>query len=110
MLYSSKQRNDLLHEVDVATHAPLYKLIDSDLLRTLMKRTGSGASVSVRDLATLTAIARSTIGALLTGVQQSVPEGAAHAIADAIGVDVLILFTPVGRSTTLAAVPDADTA
>ena len=110
MLHPSKQCNDLLHEVDVATHASLYKLIDPELLRTLMKRTGSGASVSVRELATLTSIPRSTIGALLTGVQQSVPEASAHAIAEAIGVDVLILFTPVGRSVTLAAVPNVDTA
>ncbi len=94
----------------MATHAPLYKLIDPDLLRTLMKRTGSGSAVSVRELATLTNIPRSTIGALLTGVQQSVPEASAHAIAEAIGVDVLILFTPIGRSVTLTAVPDADTA
>ncbi|MFJ3590099.1 helix-turn-helix domain-containing protein [Streptomyces sp. NPDC090231] len=94
----------------MATHASLYKLIDPDLLRTLMKRTGSGAPVSVRELATLAHIPRSTIGALLTGAQQSVPEASAHAIVEAIGVDVLILFTPIGRSVTLAAVPDAATA
>lgn len=95
----------------MATHAPLYKLIDPDLLRTLMRRTGTGASVSVRELSALTRIPRSTIGALLTSVQQSVPEAAAHAIADAIGVDTLVLFTPIGRSAaTLAAVPNANTA
>ncbi|WP_030928394.1 helix-turn-helix domain-containing protein [Streptomyces sp. NRRL B-24720] len=90
----------------MATHAPLYKLVSPDLLRTLMLRTGTGAAVSVRELATLADVPRSTIGNLLTGAQQAVQEQTAHAIAEAIGVDVLVLFAPVGRSVPLAAVPD----
>ena len=94
----------------MATHAPLFKLVRPTVLRTLMERTGTGASVSVRELATITGVPRSTIGALLTGAQQAVQEPWAHAIAEAIGEDLLVLFAPVGRSITLAAVPDADTA
>lgn len=110
MLKSSKQCNDLLHEVDVSTHAPLYKLVRPELLRTLMERTGTGASVSVRELAALAGVPRSTIGALLTGVQQAVQEAAAHAIVEALGVDLLVLFAPVGRSVTLTAVPETASA
>jgi hypothetical protein len=110
MLRPSKQCNDLSHEVDVATHAPLYKLLDPQLLRTLMKRTGTGASVSVRELAALADVPRSSIGALLTGTQQAVQEAAAHSIADALGVDLLILFAPVGRCVTLAGIPESESA
>jgi transcriptional regulator with XRE-family HTH domain len=78
---------------------PLYQLVDRELLARLMKRTGTGASVSVRELATQAGVSRSTIGNLLSGSQEAVFNPAAHQIADAIGVDVLILFTPTGRAT-----------
>ncbi|MFD9369610.1 helix-turn-helix domain-containing protein [Streptomyces sp. NPDC060020] len=78
---------------------PLYQLLDRTLLARLMKRTGTGAAVSVRELAAETGVSRSTIGNLLSGEQQSVFEPAAREIAGAIGVDVLILFTPTGRAT-----------
>ncbi|MFE4679176.1 helix-turn-helix domain-containing protein [Streptomyces sp. NPDC056723] len=94
----------------MTTHAPLYKLLRPELLRTLMERTGTGAAVSVRELAAQAGVPRSTIGALLTGAQRAVQENAAHSIAAVLGVDVLVLFAPVGRSVTLTAVPDKDTA
>jgi transcriptional regulator with XRE-family HTH domain len=78
---------------------PLFRLVDRTLLATLMKRTGSGASVSVRELAAQAGVSRSTIGNLLSGSQESVFAPTACQIATAIGVDVLILFTPTGRST-----------
>ncbi|MET9465847.1 helix-turn-helix domain-containing protein [Streptomyces sp. NPDC006544] len=78
---------------------PLLRLVNRDLLATLMKRTGSGASMSVRELATEAGVPRSTIGNLLSGGQESVFYPTACQIAAAIGVDVLILFTPTGRST-----------
>ncbi len=90
----------------MATHAPQYKIVKPGLLRELMGRTGTGARVTVRELAQQSGTSRSTIGNLLTGAQQSVQEQTAHAIARAIGVDTLILFAPVGRSVELAAVPD----
>ncbi|MDV9194355.1 helix-turn-helix domain-containing protein [Streptomyces sp. Wh19] len=94
----------------MATHAPLYKLVKPGLLRTLMERTGTGAAVSVRELSALTGVPRSTIGALLTGAQQAVQDTAAHAIVEGLGVDLLILFAPVGRSVTLTAVPETESA
>lgn len=104
MLKPSKQCNDLPHEVDVTTPAPLYKLVRRDLLRTLMQRTGDGSAVSVRQLAHRTGAARSTIGNLLTGTQEATDVETAHKIAAAIGVDVLVLFVPVGRTAPLALV------
>ncbi|MFI8853624.1 helix-turn-helix domain-containing protein [Streptomyces sp. NPDC053499] len=105
MLDSSKQCNDFSHEVDVSTNAPMYKLLDSDLLRRLMERTGTGASMSIRGLSAASGVPRSTIHNLLTGAQQSIPSDTAHALARAIGVDLLILFAPVGRSVPIEAVP-----
>ncbi|MFE5853583.1 hypothetical protein ACFQ61_10265 [Streptomyces sp. NPDC056500] len=99
MLWSSKQCNASLHEVDVNTPTPtLYRLVSRDLLRILMKRTGTGAAVSVRTLAAKAAVPRGTIGNLLAGDQESVFSDAAHRIAKAIGVDVLILFIPMERA------------
>ncbi|NNJ04194.1 XRE family transcriptional regulator [Streptomyces sp. PKU-MA01144] len=81
------------------THpVPLYRLVSADLLRTLMRRTGTGASVSVRELAALAGIPHGTIGNLLTGEQEAVLASSAHSIAAAIGVDVLVLWIPEGRS------------
>ena len=78
---------------------PLFKLLDRDLLGRLMQRTGTGASVSVRELAALAGVPHGTIGNLLTGEQESVIAPTACSIARAIGVDVLVLFAPLGRAT-----------
>lgn len=107
MLWSSKQCNKTSHEVDVTTPAPLYKLVRRELLRTLMQRTGDGSAVSVRQLAHRTGVSRSTIGNLLTGDQEATDMETAHKIVSAIGVDVLVLFVPVGRTTPLALVRQA---
>ncbi|WP_282696292.1 hypothetical protein [Streptomyces sp. CC208A] len=64
-----------------------------------MERTGTGAPLSIRGLATKAGVAHGTIGNLLTGEQESVIEPTAHAICGAIGVDLLILFAPEGRAT-----------
>lgn len=77
---------------------PMYKLVSADLLRSLMQRTGSGQSLSVRDLATAVGVPRGTIGNLLTGETKSQPERVAHAIARVIGVDLLVLWVPIGRA------------
>lgn len=81
------------------TPIPLFRLVDRDLLAKLMERTGTGAAVTGRELAAKAAVPRSTIGNLLTGEQESVFYPTACEIASAIGVDVLILFTPTGRAT-----------
>lgn len=88
----------------MTTPAPLYKIVRRELLRTLMQRTGDGSAVSVRQLAHRTGVPRSTIGNLLTGDQEATDMETAHKIAAAIGVDVLVLFVPVGRTTPLAPV------
>ncbi|MCT2591086.1 helix-turn-helix transcriptional regulator [Streptomyces sp. N2-109] len=80
---------------------PLYKLVSSTLLRTLMERTGTGAPISLRELARRAGIARSSLHALLHEMQEAVPASEAHGIAQTIGVDLLILFAPVGRTVEL---------
>jgi transcriptional regulator with XRE-family HTH domain len=76
-----------------------HRLVNADLLRQLMQRTGTGSRISIRDLADAAGVPHGTIGNLLTGEQYTVPADKAAAIARVIGVDVLILFEPLGRST-----------
>ncbi|WP_254407232.1 hypothetical protein [Streptomyces sp. GMY02] len=64
-----------------------------------MRRTGDGRSVSIRDLADAADVHHSTIGLLLTGVQESVPGEVAQAVADRIGVDLPVLWECIGRTT-----------
>ncbi|MEV0115566.1 helix-turn-helix transcriptional regulator [Streptomyces sp. NPDC050844] len=78
----------------------MYRLVRRDLLRMLMQRTRTGAPVAIRELASVAGVSRSTIGHLLTGQRRSVPLDTAHAIAQHIGVELLVLFVPVGRSQT----------
>ena len=85
----------------MSRETPMYKLVSIDLMRTLMQRTGTGARITGRELAADAGIAHGTIGSLLTGAQQSVPASTADAIARRIGVDLLVLFVPVGRSVQL---------
>jgi transcriptional regulator with XRE-family HTH domain len=87
-----------MHEVNVSNPL-MYRLIDPDLLRRLMQRTGTGAPMSVRQLADAAKIPKSTVDNLLNGGQIATSAEKAHAIAGAIGVDVLVLFEPVGRAT-----------
>ncbi|MGW4388242.1 helix-turn-helix domain-containing protein [Streptomyces sp. NPDC004685] len=82
-------------------------LVDADLLRRLMKRTGTGAKVTVRVLAAQTGLANGTVGALLNGTQQKLPEDKARRVAHAIGVDLPILFIPCERAGS-SLVPQQD--
>lgn len=91
-----------MHEVDVTEVEPQYKLVSADLLRSLMQRTGTGAAISLRELARRAGIAKSSLHALLHGMQEAVSASEAHGIARVIGVDLLILFAPVGRTVELA--------
>ncbi|MCX5587613.1 XRE family transcriptional regulator [Streptomyces erythrochromogenes] len=77
---------------------PVYQLVNRDLLKTLMSRTGSGQSVTIRELAQRAGCSSTVVGALVSGAKQCVVASTAHGIARVIGVDTLILFTPVGRS------------
>jgi lambda repressor-like predicted transcriptional regulator len=73
-------------------------LVDPDLLVLLMKRTGDGKSVSVRDLAAEAGVHPSKVGFLRNGSHKSAPHEAALAIARRLGVDHLVLWAPVGRA------------
>ncbi|MFG2225339.1 XRE family transcriptional regulator [Streptomyces sp. NPDC048644] len=84
------------------SRTPQYQLLDADLLRRLMQRTGTGQRVTIRELAAHAGCAVGTVGNLLSGKQQCVTSGTAHSVAQAIGVDTLVLFAPTGRATPVS--------
>lgn len=86
---------------------PLYRLVDRELLRKLMERTSTGASVSIRQLGDAAGVPHQTIGNLLSGAQKSVPMDVAHAICDRIGCGVLMLFAPPRHAETASALVGA---
>lgn len=75
-----------------------YAVASSDRLKLLMERTGTGESISSRELATAAGVAHGTIGALMSGAQRCVSEPKAKSIAAALGVDLLVLWIPMERS------------
>lgn len=97
MLILFNPMNTLINGVIVCLETPQYKLIDRDLLRRLMQRTGTGKRINTRDLAEASGLSHGTISNLLTGIRTDIPCENAHALANAIGVDVLVLFVPTGR-------------
>lgn len=100
MLVSFNSMNEPFHEVNVRPRTTMYRLVSVDLFRQLMERTGDGAPISTRRLAREAGVAHGTVGNLRTGAQVTVPEDAARALAHRLGVDLLVLFEPVCRSTT----------
>jgi transcriptional regulator with XRE-family HTH domain len=89
----------LSSEVNVSQGPPtMYAVASSDRLKTLMERTGTGESITSRELAAAAGVAHGTIGALMSGAQQTVPEDKARAIVAALGVDLLVLFIPMERA------------
>lgn len=87
-----------MHGVDVTPTVLRYKLVSITLLEQLMKRTGRGDAVNIRQLAKRAGVPHGTIGNLLTGEQEGVMPDAAERIAAAIGVDLLVLFIPIQRA------------
>ena len=63
-----------------------------------MERTGTGHSISGRELARRVGVPHGTIDALLNGGIKSQPADIAHSISRTIGFDVLILWCPAGRA------------
>lgn len=105
----SKQNDTLTNEVDVKPRTPMYRPVSIDLFQQLMQRTGDGGPISVRQLAADAGVHRNTVGNLLTGDQKTFPAPAAYALAQRLGVDLLVVFEPVCRSTTaLAALVRSD--
>lgn len=82
-----------------------YVLVSSDLLVQLMERTGDGRPVSVRELAQAAGVSHSKIGHLRTGERDTADEHEAPAIANRLGVDLLVLWKPTGRTTEAPAEP-----
>lgn len=80
---------------------PRYLLLDPDLLRKLMERTGTGHSISGRELARRVGVPHGTIDGLLNGVTKTQPAEVAHGISRIIGVDILILWAPDGRAISV---------
>ncbi|GAA3301400.1 helix-turn-helix domain-containing protein [Streptomyces cinereospinus] len=75
----------------------MYEVHSSDRLKMLMERTGTGDSITSRELAAKAGVAHGTIGGLMSGAQRVVPEGKAQAIADALGVQLRVLWVEVER-------------
>lgn len=78
----------------VSATAILYRLVDRDLLATLMRRTSAGDSLSGRQLAADIGVPHQTISFLLSGARATVAMETAHAICNRLGVGVLVLFAP----------------
>ncbi|MFE6103229.1 helix-turn-helix domain-containing protein [Streptomyces laurentii] len=87
------------------TTLPRYRLYNAKLFRMLMERTGTGAEVTLRELAEFVGIPHTTIGNVLAGSQETVSSKTAQAIAAAIGVDLLILWVPVQRAAAMQGTP-----
>ncbi|MYR61136.1 XRE family transcriptional regulator [Streptomyces sp. SID625] len=73
-------------------------LVNADLLCQLMKRTGDGREVSVRDLAHAAGCHPSKIGHLRSGERSTATHEEALAIAKRLGVDLLVLWEHTGRT------------
>jgi transcriptional regulator with XRE-family HTH domain len=73
-------------------------LVSRDLLVMLMERTGDGREVSVRELAEAAGCHPSKIDALRNGRREKSLYSEALAIAKRLGVDLLVLWKPTGRT------------
>ena len=82
-----------------------YVLVSPDLLVQLMERTGDGRPVSVRELARVASCSHSKIGHLRTGERETATHDEALAIARRLGVDLLVLWKPIGRTVGAPAEP-----
>lgn len=72
-----------------------YRLRSRQWLQFVMNNPGRGAPYSIRDLAEAAGIKHhSIIGHLLTGERDDCLVVDAHAISEALGVAVLVLFAP----------------
>ncbi|MDX3398387.1 helix-turn-helix domain-containing protein [Streptomyces ardesiacus] len=75
---------------------PLFE-VDRDLLKRLMRRTKTGSELTGRGLAEAAGLAHGTVGNILSGETEQVFASTAEAICHAIGVELLVLCTPVFR-------------
>ncbi|MFE2556033.1 helix-turn-helix domain-containing protein [Streptomyces sp. NPDC059352] len=85
-------------EEPVSPPLPTRRLVNPELLRLIMRRTGTGARLSIRQLAELVDIPHQTVGRLLTGEQTDIEGETAQAIAETVGVDIDVLWIPIQRA------------
>jgi len=71
-----------------------YFLRDLATFKKIMESPGRGVPYSVRTLAYAADVSRSQVGRLVSGELNSLDVIEAHAIAEALGVAVLVLFMP----------------
>lgn len=71
-----------------------YDLRSKQILRWVMDHPGRGAPYTTRSLGDRIGKHHSLIGHLLTGERRDCDADVAHAISEAVGVAVLVLFAP----------------
>lgn len=76
-----------------------YALRDLNTFKKIMEAPGRGVPYTVRTLAEASGVSRSQIGRLLTGELDNLDVIEAHAVAEAFGVAVLVLFVPPASPT-----------
>lgn len=88
-------------------HNPM-ALVRADLLVLLMKRTGDGRAVSVRELAEAAGCHPSKIDHLRNGRRATATQAEAEAIAKRLGVDLMCLWEHTGRTVEAPTEDGAD--
>lgn len=84
-----------------------YDLRDKKILRWVMDHPGRGAPYTTRSLGDAIGRHHSLIGHLLTGERHDCDAVDAHAISEAVGVAVLVLFAPPASPNPNVADPKA---
>jgi transcriptional regulator with XRE-family HTH domain len=97
-LTSFRKLNEVSRGVNVSEEPTMYAIFSSERLKTFMERIKTGEPIASRELAAKAGVAHGTIGALMSGTQRVVPEPKAQAIADAIGVELLVLWVEMERA------------
>ena len=71
-----------------------YHLRDLETFKKIMESPGRGVPYTVRDLADASGVSRSQIGRITSGELTHLEVNDAHAVSEALGVAVLVLFMP----------------
>jgi len=71
-----------------------YALRDRDILRWIMNHPGTGVPYTTRTLGDAAGCSHSLVGRLLSGATTSTTADTAHALSEALGTAVLVLFAP----------------
>lgn len=81
---------------------PRLRLVNPARLRIAMERIGTGEEISGRELARRVGIPPSTIDGLLSGATRTQPAPVAQAIADTVGVALLVLWAPRSQAAAVS--------